>query len=153
MDIIKSDILGGLIDSRNYDKKVVILQGCNCFHRMGAGLAKYLKSVYPEVYSADLRQTKSGDRAKLGTYSTAIVDPNFHILNCYTQYYYGRDKGVVYADYDAIRSVLRRVNLSYNNWEIRTVKLGCELANGVWDIVKNIIEEELDCQDVTIYRK
>ena len=31
----------------------VIIQGCNCFHTMGAGIAKYIKQDFPEAFAAD----------------------------------------------------------------------------------------------------
>jgi hypothetical protein len=153
MKIVNEDILSGLGVLRTSDKKVVVLHCCNCHHKMGAGIAKYLRSVHPEVYKADVQQTKLSDRGKLGTYSTAIIEPSFHILNCYGQYNYARHHGEINVDYDAIRSCLRRVAMSYNNWEMRMPKLGCDRAGGDWNIVKRIIEEELPQQQITIYWK
>ena len=152
MKIINGDILSGLGVLSTYPKRVCLIQGCNCHHIMRAGLAKYLSNIYPEVLEADIKQTTLHDHTKLGTYSTAFIAPNFHILNCYTQFDYGRRKDFLYANYEAIRMCMRRIYITYcNDWEIRMPKIGCGLANGSWDVVEKIIEEELPQQDVTIY--
>lgn len=66
---------------------------------MGAGIAKLIRTKFPEAYDVDL-QTKKGDRSKLGTISTATVIRNNHeitIINAYTQFNW-RGSGVL-ADY------------------------------------------------------
>ena len=148
MRIIQCDILTQVNETTD---KIVILHGCNCHHRMGAGIAKYLRAVYPQVFTADVSQTKQSDRKKLGTYSVAKVAPNLHILNCYTQYDYKHYEGHAPVDYDAIRDCLKKVNIEYDGWEIRSPKIGCGLAGGDWDRVEQIFQEELNNQDVTIY--
>lgn len=39
----------------------VIVHGCNCQCAMGKGIAKTIKTRFPEAYQADLK-TKKGDR-------------------------------------------------------------------------------------------
>lgn len=149
MKIIKADILSNL----NPAKSIVILHGCNCFCNMGAGIAKYLKQNYPIVYAVD-KQTKFGDKSKLGTITIAGVHANLHIINCYTQYYYGLKKGgKPPVEYKAIGECLEKVAYLYNGWEIRAPKIGCGLAGGDWNIVGPIFEKILGNQDLTIYYK
>lgn len=151
MNFINGDITAGVI---NIDKPTVILHGCNCLHTMGKGLALYLRKKFPQIIQADKR-TGYADRNKLGTYSKAIIHPNLHILNCYTQFHYRQGphsfQENIHADYNAIRACLRKVNEEYDGWEIRCPKIGCGLARGAWDIVHRIIEEELGAQIVTLY--
>lgn len=60
MKIINGDILKDL----NPNKKTIILHGCNCFCTMGAGIAKYLKVKFPQIYQEDLMtQRASKDKA------------------------------------------------------------------------------------------
>lgn len=68
MDTISGDLLNFALDGR-FD---VIAHGCNCQCAMGKGIALSIKQQFPEAYDADLR-TPKGDRAKLGTISTAKI--------------------------------------------------------------------------------
>lgn len=139
------EVRGNLIHA----KTMLILHGCNCFLTMGAGVALALRNKWPQVYAADLK-TKSGDRAKLGTYSKAEVGKDQLVLNCYTQYMYGRDKR--HADYNAIRAVFRRIRIDFPGIDLSMPPIGCGLAGGDWDIVKQIVEEELNDRIVYVWR-
>lgn len=46
-------LTGDLIALGKGDTFDVIVHGCNCFCVMGAGLAKAIRSEFPEVYRAD----------------------------------------------------------------------------------------------------
>ena len=105
MNVITGDLLRLALDAR-FD---VIVHGCNCQCAMGKGIALSIKQQFPEAYDADLR-TPKGDRAKLGTISTAEIERPpalFTVVNAYTQFHW-RGEGVL-ADYDAIRSAFRLV--------------------------------------------
>ena len=91
----------------------VIIHGCNCFCTMGAGIAKGIKSEFPEAYKADVNTAK-GSREKLGTFSSATVTRNNYeitIINAYTQHNW-RGRGVK-ADYEAIQKVFHQSNLYF----------------------------------------
>ena len=82
MNIVTGDLIKLALEG-NFD---VIIHGCNCFGTMGAGIAKTIKAEFPEAYKADLA-TEKGDKSKLGTYSTAKVTKNGHVItvvNAYT---------------------------------------------------------------------
>lgn len=148
MEIIKADILSDL----DPNKPTVILHGCNCLHRMGKGIALYLKSHYPIIHSID-KNTPYGDRNKLGTISIAGIHGNLHIVNCYTQFDYRRSSSKTpHADYKAIENCLENIAYLYNGWEIRSPKIGCGLAGGSWDIVSKLFEKVLHDQNVRIYQ-
>ena len=88
----------------------VIIHGCNCFCTMGAGIAKSIKTAFPEAYKADL-ETLKGDKEKLGNFSAANIKRNgqeITIVNAYTQYHYGGPG--IKVDYNAIQVV----NISFN---------------------------------------
>lgn len=60
--------------------------GCNCFCKMGLGIAQQVKRRLPALYEADMA-TKRGDKNKLGTFS--LCDFEWGIgYNLYTQYTY-----------------------------------------------------------------
>lgn len=135
-----------------------IIHSCNCFHTMGAGIAKQIALKYPEALEADKR-TPYGDIKKLGTFSVATVKnaPNNRIYNVFGQYRYGRDKR--YTSYDALAEALPKV--AEQALEIELTKLGlpfnmgCKLGGGRWEIVKAIIDtafSDLTSLDVYICR-
>jgi O-acetyl-ADP-ribose deacetylase (regulator of RNase III) len=115
---------------------------------MGAGIAKDIKKKFPEAYAVDLATLK-GDNTKLGTIThTKNTKPT--IVNCYSQYRYGREKGVLYCNYDAIRSCMKSIKTKFTGKKIGLPKIGCSLAGGDWSIVSKIISEELGDENVTI---
>ena len=127
----------------------VIIHGCNCQCQMGKGIALSIKRQFPEAYAADC-QTAKGDASKLGTISVAEIERNgrvLHIVNGYTQLHW-RGQGVK-ADYEAIRSVMRTVQLTFPGKRIGYPKIGAGLAGGDWDLIQTIIEEELAGEDHT----
>lgn len=124
----------------------VIVHGCNCFNNMGAGIAKSIKEKYPEAYRQD-QKTKEGDKEKLGTITVARYGSAkpFYVVNAYTQFKYGG--GGRNADYDAIRSCMKRINEVFPGKHIGLPKIGAGLAKGDWSVIEKIIEDELT--DVT----
>lgn len=134
---------GDLLQKASAGEFDVIIHGCNCFCTMGAGIAKTVKQVFPSAYQADVA-TAAGDKAKLGTYSTAQVEVNHKaliIINAYTQYQW-RGAGRK-ADYEAIRHVFRLVKQHYAGKRIGYPAIGAGLAGGDWSIIAAIIDEEL----------
>lgn len=146
MKIIKGDLiklaLEGTFDS--------IVHGCNCFCTMGAGIAKAVKSEFPEAYEADCL-TEKGSIDKLGTYSHAITERNGNeitVINAYTQHDF-KGPGMK-ADYDAIRSVFKKIKSDFSGKRIGYPKIGAGLAGGDWDQISKIIDEELAGEDHTL---
>lgn len=143
MKLINKDILSDI----NPDKITIILHGANCFHTMGAGIAKYLKDKFPEAYLADC-YTPYGDVNKLGGISNARISKGLWIVNCYTQFSFG---DTVDVDYQAVYSSLKKVSDIIKNYrkmsnvdvEIRSPQIGCGLAGGDWKVVDGIFEDLL----------
>ena len=141
MKIINGDLIQLAING-HFD---VIIHGCNCFNIMGAGIAKQIKKEFPKAFEAD----KEFIGEKLGNYSCATIldrDDVFVVVNAYTQYKIGYGS----VDYNAIRSVFKKINKDYNMLRIGYPKIGCGLAGGNWTIVESIINEELKGQDHTL---
>ncbi len=83
MNFVTGDLLRLALDGR-FD---VIVHGCNCQCAMGKGIALSIKQQFPEAYDADLR-TPKGERAKLGSISTAEIErppARFTVVFVYTQ--------------------------------------------------------------------
>jgi len=143
MHIIRGDLLH-LARTGAFD---VIVHGCNCQCQMGKGIALSIRQQFPAAYEADLR-TPRGSSAKLGTFSSASVDVDGHVLtivNAYTQLHW-RGSGLK-ADYHAIRNVMRAIAHGFAGKRIGYPKIGAGLAGGDWSIISAIIDEELQDLD------
>ena len=123
-----------------------LIHQCNCFHTMGAGIARTVKELFPEAYRADLA-TGYGDSNKLGTFSMATTQNGEYayiskVINLYGQFRYGRDKR--YTDYNALADGLKLIAVSQQKErETRLTipfKMGCNNAGGDWKIVLAIIQ-------------
>ncbi|MCK9234996.1 MAG: macro domain-containing protein [Gammaproteobacteria bacterium] len=148
-------VKGNLINLAMMGEFDVIVHGCNCFNKMGNGLAKDIKKYFPEAYEADKR-TFAGDRSKLGTFSSAKVtnalgEP-FYVVNAYTQFTYNSSRRVVedLFEYDAFVTFLQSINTYFDCLKIGFPLIGAGLAGGNWERIKQLIEEHLSGQDVTI---
>ena len=124
----------------------VIIHGCNCFNTMGAGIAKSIKSEFPEAYQADLKTVK-GSKEKLGTISYA-KSGSITVVNAYTQHNW-RGRGVK-ADYKAIRIAFKEVRYNFSGMKIGYPAIGAGLAGGDWALISQIISEELYGEDHTL---
>lgn len=146
MKKVKGDLLQ-LAQDGQFD---VIIHGCNCFCDMGAGIAKTIRSTFPQAYKADCATTV-GDQEKLGTITQAIVSVGKHrftIVNGYTQFHW-KGKGVL-VDYEAIRNVFRAVKELFAGKRIGYPMIGAGLARGDWRVISAIIDEQLDGEDHTV---
>lgn len=138
----------------------VIVHGCNCFHKMGGGIARQIKQIYPEAYNADLR-TDYGDIKKMGDFSYVVTENKFtgnelYIINAYTQYNYGGDPYKIYADYDAIEHVMIKIQHFFVDshdiqFKIGFPKIGSGLAGGDWNKISNIINNVFENRTVYVY--
>lgn len=138
--------VGNLITLGELGQLDVIVHGCNCFHTMGAGIAKEIKDRYPTAYSADCSHTTKGDKNKLGGYTwvevLAHTGLTFIIVNGYTQYNYG--KNGPHLNYEAVTSVFKMVKEQFPKLIIGYPRIGAGLAGGDWNRIQEIINEELN---------
>ena len=127
-----------------------IVHGCNCFCRMGAGIALQIRKAFPEAYRAD-RATPEGDRSKLGTISVGRVNRRalrLDVINAYTQFEWG---GIgVRVDYGALVRCVRLVVGTYGPAPIGMPRIGAGLARGDWDTILEIITMEAENANITI---
>lgn len=122
----------------------IIVHGCNAMGRMGAGIAKQIKDRFPVAYSAYKTEERING-LRLGSITVARVADDKHIVNGITQETFGGDPNKVYVDYDAVRQVFRRVNMvaEETGLPVHFPMIGCGLANGHWETIARIIDEEI----------
>lgn len=126
----------------------MLVHGCNCFNKFGAGLALSIKKQFLEAYEADCNTTLGG-ADKLGKFSLTEIKRGQRIkwvVNLYSQYRYGTDRR--YTSYDAMSDGLTLLCNTVNKWDIGyhpTIGLpygiGCGLGGGNFNIVREIIED------------
>jgi len=159
MNIVKGD----LIEMAKNGEFDVITHGCNCFNTMGGGIARTIKSEFPEAYQVDC-QTKKGDYRKLGTISLVSGLQSLQgtsgykltVVNSYTQFKYWKDKNddpmEPLVDYDAVRKCFKAIKKEFGgqNLKFGIPKIGAGLALGDWSIIAKIVDEEMEGENVTL---
>lgn len=153
-----TEVEGNLITLANDGEFDFIGHGCNCFATMGAGIALPIGIEFPEMKKAD-RNFEAPHAMRLGDYSSAYIrrgEVAFTGINFYSQYNPGKDfikeslilglkKFVLQhkEDYPTKRDKLAKMRFGLP-------LIGCGIAGGNWDEVKEIIKTELSEFDVTI---
>lgn len=146
---IMPQIVGGIWDVNTnlleHDLNGFIHQ-CNCFHTMGGGIALRVRQKYPELYEADVRHGRRGDRTRLGSFSTCKLHDGKQGYNMYGQYQFGLQQR--HTNYEAVYTGLQgiaRHAVENNILRLGLPKnMGCRLGGGSWRIVRAIIEEIFD---------
>jgi O-acetyl-ADP-ribose deacetylase (regulator of RNase III) len=139
---------GDLIKLAQEGKFDVIGHGCNCFHTMGAGIAKSMAYAFPEIIMAD-QCSGYANKKKLGTFTLTDYG-DLIVLNLYTQFHYNSASADI--DYLAIRKCMKEIKRRYSGKRIGLPMIGAGLAGGDWNIISKIIKEELNNEDVTIVK-
>lgn len=154
VEIIKGDMV---LSYKNNELDAYAHQ-CNCFCRMGRGIAPLLAKANPKVRKID-NTTLEGDRNKLG--SVSVVDTEgFPVLyNVYSQYHWSKFKEAPNRNtcYKSLMTGLLSVKLHMNKFDLVTLGLpliGCGLAGGDWGgvvlpMIKEIFEDSNI--DVTVF--
>jgi len=121
---------GDLLKFAEKGKFDVIVHGCNCFCTMGSGIARQIRESYPGAYEAD-KTTKSGDKSKLGTYTSYDTRKGFTIVNGYTQYAFNRGGASDDVfEYEAFFELLISLAQNFPGKKFGFPKIGCGLAGG-----------------------
>lgn len=126
---------------------------CNCFWTMGAGIAKQIKDKYPEMYDADVKHGKRGDRFRLGTFSWVKCHDGKVGYNMYSQYNFGRDRRN--TNYNALADGLEAICKHVITLGIERIgmprNMGCTLGGGSWTVVRAIIEDTFKDYSMAVY--
>lgn len=137
MNTITGDLLA-LADAGEFD---IIVQGCNCFNTMGAGIALQIANRYPDAQFVDLA-TSAGDYNKLGNYTMATVTTGvkpFSIINAYTQYGVSNSGEDVF-EYTSFEMILQKLAYTLGNYNFGLPMIGMGLAGGDPAKIMPIIE-------------
>ena len=126
-------VKGNLLDMADAGEFDIIVQGCNCFNAMGAGLAPQIARRYPMAQEAD-NMTTRGNIGKLGNWTSAwsTDDPDqkgFRIINAYTQYSTSKQGEDVF-EYASFELILRKLAHEYGAQRYGLPYIGMGLAGG-----------------------
>lgn len=142
-----NEMYGDLIHLAKMGTFDVICHGANCKSVMGGGIAPKMAAAFGcNEFPMELLGT---DINKLGCidYKPFYMlegDTQFTVVNAYTQFDYGTYK--INLDYEALTLCLRKMNSEFEGMHIGLPQIGCGLAGGDWNRVKEIIQRELkDC--------
>lgn len=121
----------------------IICHQVNCQGVMGSGLAKQIKEKYPEVFKKyiDYYNEYQFKQLLLGKCLISKCNDGKYIANMFAQLFYGTNK--VQTDYKALDDCINNVSITArmcNKSIAIPYKLGCGLAGGDWNIVKELIE-------------
>lgn len=135
MKIVNGDLLD-LFRKGEFD---AIGHCCNCFCKMGAGIAGQISKQFPLAYDMD-KTTIISDYNKLGNYTKATVEISDKTLgsiyNLYGQYRPG-------SNFDPVAFELATDKMSFDLPKGSKVglpyKIGCGIAGGNWDEVFDML--------------
>lgn len=125
----------------------------NCKGVMNKGIAETVRKLYPNVYDEFILFSKENKENLLGR-AQMVRCRDRYICNIFGQYSFGKDKTVVYTNYDALEKALIELKefAKKNNLIVGLpYKIGSRLANGNWDKVCEIIERAFKDYYVIIY--
>ncbi len=114
---------------------------------MGSGVAKTIKSDYPELYMAYLEMEQ-----ELGNVSYVKFDNQVIMCNLISQRNYGYE-GERYVDYDALQKGLLEIGDMARDMKlpVKMPFIGAGLGGGDRSTIKDIFENTLFDLDVTVF--
>ena len=161
------EIDGDLIKLAHEKTFDVIAHGCNCFCRMGRGIAPQMAEAFGCDYFDMEDEDRAGDITKLGNIDYQHMyqrerDGRYYlhpsedwkishkliVVNAYTQYHWNSNTKPL--DYEAFALCMRKMNKLFAGHRIGLPKIGAGLAGGDWEVLKKIIQTELSACGVTI---
>lgn len=143
VSIVYSDLLSVSAD--------YIAHQVNCRGVMGAGLALTLRRANPRLFPLYQRHCKKYN--PLDLLGKSFLCDN--IISIFGQLNYGRDRSVVYTDYSALHQAFSSIHerLPLDKSIAFPYGFGCGLANGDWNIVKQLIIDSFPGRTIYICHK
>ena len=135
-------------------KQGIIVHQVNCQGVMGAGLALALRRKYPQMYTSYMKVCSMYTSEQLlGKVQMIKISDDLTICNFFAQLNYGTGK--VQTNYDAFEKCLEK--LAFKTGSDTPIyipyKIGCGLAGGDWEIIKELLDIYLYDHKVIICRK
>lgn len=129
----------------------IIMHQVNCQNVMGAGVAKSLYQIYPRVKKLyhQLVEEYNTPAKRFGLLQAVEISDKLIILNSFSQFAYGNSKrtGKVYTDENVLMENLKRCDLMAKEKNLTAYvpnQIGCSLAGGDWQRIRQFILKETD---------
>ncbi len=141
-------ITSNLVHLIRQDEIDVAVHGCNCFHRMGRGIAPILNELSDgALLQADM-ESPFGDINKMGTTTHAMIG-NVKVYNAYTQYvwYVSVPGEPIYVHWESFyRAMCSIIGTMINEGHSRIAipLIGCGLARGDIADFNRVIQSLVD---------
>lgn len=129
----------------------IIPHGVNCQGKMRSGVAKVIREKWPVVY--DKFMENGAGSHLLGSIQIVKVEDDIHVVNCYTQEYYGYD-GKKYASLEAVDASLDRTFhvAQVLGKKVCMPRIASDRGGLDWDTeIKPIVERYSQLYDVLVY--
>jgi O-acetyl-ADP-ribose deacetylase (regulator of RNase III) len=153
----RKEVVGNIL---TYVKKsdrqgpIIMLQGCNCFNTMGAGLAGQIfeDEAFELVVRADTH-SDYGNRDKLGNFTIGKIRTNSNYVrycaNLYTQYKPGRnfEMDALKKSIAALKSYLQTKHIHHVEFVFPAI--GAGIGGGNWDEIYPYLKKEFQRYDYT----
>ena len=137
-DINENDDLFGVQEG-------IVCQQVNCRNKMGAGLAKVIYEQFPIVKREYHKSFDDSGASELyGKYRIVPVTEGLSVANIYSQYDYGNSEktGKVYTNGEKLVNAISLISKEFPVQKLYIpVKIGCGLAGGDWDMIKQQIKD------------
>lgn len=120
-------------------KEGIIIHQVNNRGVMGAGLAKQIRSLYPQHYN-EYKMNK----LQMGTLIITPINDKLLIIGIVAQDGYGRDKR--YTDYKAFNECIDKLYILSTQCTLPMFipyGIGCGLAGGRWNLIYEILSNKL----------
>ena len=121
---------------------------------MGAGLAKQIRQTYPQVYTSYMKACSMYTPEQLlGVVQLIKISDELTVCNFFAQLNYGTGK--IQTDYNAFEKCLEKLAFKTGSGTPIYIpyKIGCGLAGGDWEVIKELIDVTLYNHNVIICRK
>ncbi len=143
---------GDVCNPLGEDSKLII-HVVNDMGAMGAGVAKALFSKWYDVRKRYLEWYEKNNQLNLGTIQAIKVEKNIVVINMVAQHKIGYENNLPPIRYDALTQCIIKVqNLAkkYTASVHIPYNMGCGLAGGKWDVVEDIIINNLCKEDIPV---
>jgi len=131
----------------------IILIGTNCYQVMRNGFQYEITKQFPIIKEINY-QTKYGDINKVGTIEECYINENLTCVLCFISFGYNfRGNEELFVDYEALKKILKLINIKCKNKKIATTMLGCTEfdGNAEKNIILKIINDTLNNVNLTIF--
>ena len=129
----------------------VLVHGCNTEGVMGSGIARGVKTRYPNVYDV-YKQAQRENGLKLGSCSIGVARDNLYIVNAITQTLCASKDRLFSLSYYVIARCFNIVNTAMNQIDSEFLmnlcfpKIGAVRGGGNWNVIQEIIKSEVSPQ-------